>query len=80
MNCGLQLYFILELFFYAVSFMARIRFLLASDIGKKKKNLTQEISDFQPWNIRKITYFQVSCCQKREVVATTVKRLSFKTN
>lgn len=37
MNCGLQLYFFLELFFYAVSFMARIRLLLASDIGKKKK-------------------------------------------
>lgn len=50
MNCGLQLYFFLELFFYAVSFMARIRFLLASDI--EKKTMTQEISDFQPWNIR----------------------------
>lgn len=77
MNCGLQLYFFLELFFYAVSFMARIRFLLASDI---EKNMTQEISDFQPWNIRKIIYFQASHCQKREVVATTIKRLSLKTN
>lgn len=77
MNCGLQLYFFLELFFYAVSFMARIRFLLASNI---EKNMTQEISDFQPWNIRKIIYFQASHCQKREVVATTVKRLSLKTN
>lgn len=37
MNCGLQLYLFLELFFYAVSFTARIMFLLASDIGKKKK-------------------------------------------
>lgn len=57
--------------------MARTRFFLASDIGKKK--LTQEISDFQLWNIRKIINFHASYCQ-REVVATTVKRLSFKTN
>ena len=72
MNCGLQLYFFLELFFYAVSFMARISFLLASDI---KNTMTPEISDFQPWNIRKIIYFQASHCQKRDLVTTTVKRL-----
>lgn len=57
--------------------MARISFLLASDIKKEKKGKKKrvKISDFQPWNIRKIIYFQASHCQKREVVTTTVKRL-----